>query len=68
MASNDSTRRGSSPIIRINGATIVYRMWITVEKGRRQMLVLRCDDCGEVLASISDDGEGCKLHTSPQPF
>lgn len=68
MAPNDSTRRGSSPIIRISGATIIYRMWITVQKGRRQMLVLRCDDRGEVLASIADGDEECNLHTSPHSF
>jgi hypothetical protein len=68
MAPRDSTRPGSTPIIRFDGDTIVYQMWIGRENGRCEMLVVRCAPTGDVLASIEGDRRERNHHTRVQSF
>ncbi|HZP49392.1 MAG TPA: hypothetical protein VFB07_12690 [Vicinamibacterales bacterium] len=51
----EPARPGSTPIITVDGATIVYRVWIAGVNGRCEMLVIRCTSGGDVYASIGDN-------------
>ena len=59
----EPVRPGPTPIIRLDGADVVYHLWIARVSAECQMLVLRCDGCGEVFASIIDEREPCKNDT-----
>jgi len=63
MAPHHSRHPGSTPIVRIEGDTIFYKMWISQESGGYDMLVLRCDINGDVQASIEGDFDVCNGHT-----
>ena len=55
MKPRDPTRPGPTPIIRVEGDTILYFMWITGLRGDCEVLILRCDANGDVLASLGTD-------------
>jgi hypothetical protein len=62
MRSKEPNRPGSTPIIRLDGTSITYHLWITWHPYRCEMLVLRCDAYGNVLASIRSESDGCNGH------
>ena len=62
MPSNEPKRPGPTPIIRLDGDTITYFLWIDRRSRPCDMLVLRCDGRGNVFASIRDDFEVCNGH------
>jgi len=65
MTPHKATRPGSTPIVQIDGDTVIYRMWISRESRDSEMLVLRCASDGKVVASIEADSELCNHHTPP---
>jgi hypothetical protein len=62
MPPNEPSRPGSTPIIRLEGTSITYHLWISWNPNRCDMLVVRCDPHGNILASIRSDPDGCKSH------
>jgi hypothetical protein len=63
----DPVRPGATPMVELEGDTIVYRFWVAGMNGRPQMLVLRCDNRGDVRVSVGFRTPGCNLHTPPKP-
>jgi len=63
MPSNEPRRPGSTPIIRLDGNSVTYHLWITQPLGRCDLLVIRCDGHGNVLASIRGEPDECKPHS-----
>jgi hypothetical protein len=59
MLPHDSERPGPTPIIRLDGADVMYHLWIARVCGECYMLVIRCDSKGNAFASIVDDAEPC---------
>ncbi len=52
---SEPARPGSTPIITVDGATIVYRIWIVGLNGRCELLVIRCASSGDISASIGEN-------------
>ena len=65
MRSKDSPRPGPTPIIRASGSTIIYFLSIDDPDGRRQLLRIRCDADGDVVAAICAGWELCNDHGHP---
>ena len=62
MPSNEPKRPGPTPVIRLDGDTITYFLWIDRRTHPGEVLVLRCDGTGNVFASIRNDIEVCNRH------
>ena len=62
MPSNEPKRPGPTPIIRLDGDTITYFLWIERRSHPCDLLVVRCDGDGNVFASIRNDFEVCNRY------
>jgi hypothetical protein len=58
-------RAGSTPIIRLNGGSVRYFLWIERPAQICAMLIIRCEEDGSLFASLDCDAEPCNAHDSP---
>ena len=65
VRTDDSPRPGAPPIIRASGNTIIYFLSIDTQDNRRQLLRIRCDANGDVVAAICADWHPCNGHSQP---
>jgi hypothetical protein len=55
-------RKGTTPIVRVDGDALVYFMWVAWPCGRWDGLMLRCGKEGTVLAALRPSPEACNRY------